>query len=243
MKKLVDLHIVGVQKAGTSALAYFLSQHPDICVIEGKEAHVFDQPNFFDEDDPHGYAQERFWKKLPHYNNESVICDATPITIFNPIYLRACFNYNPKAKFILLIRDPVARAVSHYKMMRGRSKEGSAMLSAFRKEKFRLNIKDAEKPWASGSPWRDQSYLRRGLYKKQIRLAKSIIPEQNLLILQQENLLQNHKQTLSDVFNFLNLKDIPIASEKVFESGSVNSHWTDILARIYARCYFTLNDK
>ena len=40
-----NLIIPGVQKAGTTALASFLSQHPDICIVEGKEAHVFDDPD------------------------------------------------------------------------------------------------------------------------------------------------------------------------------------------------------
>ena len=56
---LVNLHIVGVQKAGTSALAHFLSQHSDVCVVEGKEAHVFDQPDFASKD-KHEYANKRY---------------------------------------------------------------------------------------------------------------------------------------------------------------------------------------
>ena len=53
----VNLHIVGVQKAGTTALAHFLSQHPDICLVDGKEAHVFDQPDFYETEDKKAFAE------------------------------------------------------------------------------------------------------------------------------------------------------------------------------------------
>ena len=40
--------IGGVQKVGTTALATFLGAHPGVALPDGKEAHLFDAPEFDD---------------------------------------------------------------------------------------------------------------------------------------------------------------------------------------------------
>jgi len=236
-KPLVNLHIVGVQKAGTSALAHFLSQHPKICVVEGKEAHVFDQPDF-PTDNSHSYASKRYEKKLSHYNHEPIICDATPITVFDPIFLKRCYAYNPGAKFILLLRNPVERAVSHFYMSKNRAREQNNMFMSFLKESKRLKHLSGNDAWASGSLWRDNSYLTRGLYKKQIENLFSVAPKDQCLIITQEELLNSHEKTLTDVFKFLNVDDFAIEAEKVFISPKTKKDPTERAARLFAALYF-----
>lgn len=236
---LVNLHIIGVQKAGTSALAHFLSQHPDICVVQDKEAHVFDQPNF-PQYNAFNFAQKRYAKKLQHYNQEPIICDATPIAIFNPIFLKRCYSYNTNAKFIVILRDPVQRAVSQFYMSRKRERESENMLMSFLKEHKRLKQVSESKRWESRSVWRDNSYLHRGLYKQQIDRLFSIVPKKQCLVLHQEQLLSEHNGTMSKTFNFLNVTDMKIAQEKVFTSSNSNKDITESAAKIYAALYFTL---
>lgn len=237
MSPLVNLHIVGVQKAGTTALAHFLSQHPDVCVVEGKEAHVFDQPNFAQQDKK-AYADRRYAKKLSHYAGEKIICDATPITIFNKVFLNDCYNYNPEAKFIVLLRDPVERAVSHYYMSRQRGREKHNMLWSFLREKHRLKRVSEEDAWLSGSVWRENTYLKRGEYKMQITNLLSIVPSSQCLILHQEALLKDHYRTLQRVLGFLGLQKCTIEPEKVFASDKNQRDKTEALAKLYATAYF-----
>lgn len=236
---LVNLHIIGVQKAGTSALAHFLSQHPDICVVQDKEAHVFDQPDY-PKYDTQNFANKRYAKKLQHYNKELIICDATPVTLFNPTFLERCYSYNPSAKFIVILRDPVQRAVSHYYMSKKRRRESNNMLLGFMKEALRLHCVDKSEAWQSGSVWRDNSYLKRGLYREQINNLYSIVAESQCLVLTQETLLAEHDATMSKVFNFLDIPNLKIAQEKIFSSSQNNSDKTERAARLYAALYFTL---
>ena len=236
---LVNLHIVGVQKAGTSALAHFLSQHPDICVVQDKEAHVFDQPDY-PKYDTQNFANKRYAKKLQHYNKELIICDATPITLFNPTFLERCYSYNPSAKFIVILRDPVQRAVSHYYMSKKRGKEPHNMLMSFIKEHSRLEQVSESEAWLSGSVWRDNSYLKRGLYREQINNLFSIVSESQCLVLTQETLLAHHDATMSKVFAFLNVSNLEIKQEKIFSSPPNNSDKTERAARLYAALYFAL---
>ena len=233
----VNLHIIGVQKAGTSALAHFLSQHPDICLVEGKEAHVFDQPDFFESDDRLDYANKRYRKKLQHYSGESVICDATPVTLFNPKYMQACVEYNPNARFIVLLRDPVERAESHYRMMKALGREDKSMLVAFLLEQKRL--RDTENyEWSRRSPWRDWSYLHRGLYTSQLKFLYSLVRRDQVLIIEQSKLRDHHELTLDSIFSFVDLPKIEIKKETIFQRKPESSSFLDSLARIYARLFF-----
>ncbi|MFB1034726.1 MAG: sulfotransferase, partial [Sinobacterium sp.] len=139
---MLNLHIIGVQKAGTTALASFLNQHPDIYLVE--------------------FATQLYHTKLSKYQNQSIICDATPITIFRPEFIKACYQFNPKAKFIVVLRDPIDRAVSQYYMELARSYEHRSMLTAFLLEAFRLRGINQPSSWDIDSPFRTHSYLSRG---------------------------------------------------------------------------------
>lgn len=239
---LVNLHILGVQKAGTTALASFLNQHPDIYVVDGKEAHVFDHPNFEQQQNKRAFANRKYKQRLTLHAHEPIICDATPITIYRPLFLRACVAYNPDAKFIVLLRDPVERAISHYQMSYKKSEESRSMLMAFIIEPLRLMICKDKASWPFDSPKRCHSYLSRGLYKKQLANLYAHVPRQNILVLQQNSLKNNHKQTLFKIFEFLDIPRAEVKEEVVFATQSVTNHWTDRLARLYAKLYFTLHN-
>jgi hypothetical protein len=237
---LFNLHIIGVQKAGTTALAHFLNQHPDVYVADHKEAHVFDHPDFSSSKDKSAFAHQRYNAKLTNYQNQAIRCDATPITAFRTEYLQACYQYNPEAKFIILLRDPIERAVSHYRMSLSRGQEHRAMLSAFLLEPFRLVGIKKSGPWGFDDPYRHHSYLRRGCYAAQLKRVLAIIPKQQLLVLHQENLQQNHVHVLQQVFNFIGVTPVNVPAQQVYVGNKGKPQKSDALAKLYAKCYFTL---
>ena len=236
----INLHIVGVQKAGTTALASFLHQHPDIYVVDGKEAHVFDHPTFSQRANKPRIARLSFNKRLTNYQNERYLCDATPITLYRQEFISECVAYNPDAKFIVILRDPVKRAVSHYQMSKQRGQEKRSMLMAFLLEPFRLRPLQANGHWPIDSPMRTQSYLSRGCYKAQLKRLKTLVKPDQILVVTQESLINAHQQTLDTIFSFLDLEPVQVQAETVFESKPVESHWSDALATLYAKLYFGL---
>jgi hypothetical protein len=174
---LHKLHIIGLQKAGTTAPASFLHQHPSICLVDGKEAHVFDHPLYSEQSDKMAFANTIYKSKLTNYQDQPIVCDATPITVFRPEFMQACHQYNPNAKFILILRDPVERAISHYRMSQSRGQEQRSLLGAFLMEPFRLNGMNRSSSWSFDSPFRNHSYLSRGLYSKQLRKVYNMVPK------------------------------------------------------------------
>ncbi|WP_318479390.1 sulfotransferase family protein [Photobacterium leiognathi] len=233
----INLFIIGGQKCGTTALAAFLSQHDDICLVSGKEAHIFDQP------DIDNYSLEDIDKKytslLSHYNGEKWCCDATPIySYWQPTHSKIA-KYNPDAKIIFMLRDPIERAVSQYQMEHSRGNESLSILPAFLLEKWRLY--KANKNPSDLSSWRIHSYVDRGYFSKQYKqLLMHFSPEQ-ILVIHNEQLKKEHGKTLKKVFDFLDIENQEIKSENVFSSKFKAIGWQTTIAKLYAK--FCLRDE
>lgn len=121
MMEKINLFIIGTQKGGTTALADFLGKHPDIYIVDGKEAHVFDDP--FLQDAGIDNIQCAYKPFLKAYHGQPVRCDATPVYMYLPEIPARLSHYNEDAKIIIILRDPAERALSQYHMERRRGDE------------------------------------------------------------------------------------------------------------------------
>lgn len=226
-----NLFIVGGQKCGTTALASFLQQHPDICLVEGKEAHVFDSPRLQDVEKE--IINEAYRAKLQHYSQQRYVCDATPIYCYLPGIMSRLASYSGSAKVIMILRDPIARAVSHYKMESRRGLEHRSLLGAFLTESVRL--KGSKDRLADDSPWRIHSYLDRSRYDHQLHSIYQCFHSEQVLILHSDDLRHHHHATLQRVFKFLDIAEHEIAHEEVFAGQEKTMGIGDKLAITLAR--------
>ncbi|MDC8833021.1 sulfotransferase family protein [Alteromonas gilva] len=218
---LPNLFIPGVQKAGTTALASFLAQHPDICLVEGKEAHVFDDPQYHRSADKLSFARDKYAGKLAHYNGEKYILDATPITMLHPQFIMSAARTCKHAKYIVMLRDPVERALSHYAMTKSRGLEARSPAMAFLLEPWRMRGFYKNLPTSPfESKYRDQSYLIRGLYSKQLKILKNYVSTYQVMCFEQNDLAREHTLTLKKITNFLEIAEQPIEPNRVFESDT-----------------------
>ena len=96
------------------------------------------------------------------------------------------------------------------------------------------------KSWPFDSPYRNHSYLSRGCYSGQLKMLFDLVPNDQILVLRQEDLKHHHQQTLIEIFKFLDIQKHPIAAETVFSTEKVRHRWTDRLARLYASLYFRI---
>ena len=207
--------IVGAQKCGTTALAHFLSQHPEIGMASPKEPHLFDSPKYSRDWTPE-QIDERYRPFFEHCGDAAIRGEATPIYMFLPEIARELQRYNPELKLIVLLHDPVERALSHYYMEKNRGKEHRPLWLALTREPFRLRrCKDAR---AHGSAVRVCSYRERGLYSVQLRNLYRFFDTDRVLIVRSRDLRTCHQSVLGRVFTFLGVSgDVRIASEVVFE--------------------------
>jgi hypothetical protein len=108
LQMLPSLLIVGAPRAGTTSLAAWLNGHPGIYVAPEKEV------NFF--------SRERRWAQGPlHYASRfagaepgQITCDATPEYLAHELVPERLAATVPSARFVAILREPVARAYSHH---------------------------------------------------------------------------------------------------------------------------------
>jgi len=205
----LDFAIIGVQKAGTTALHSFLSQHPKIQFGKVKELHYFDDNDLFDERNNelnNAQLKNNFSKSL--FNFKKLKGDATPITVFYPNSLARLKNHNPSIKILLILRNPIERAFSHWKMETQKEKESLSFSEAIEKEESRIK---------SDFGFRTYSYKTRGLYSEQIERLLNLFPKEQILIKTSEDLKHKHNETIRDVLSYLNLEIMDIPKEIVHE--------------------------
>ena len=197
----IDFLIGGVQKGGTTALASFLARHRQIALPRGKEAHVFDAPDF-DESWPASRIDELY---APHFDDAAgqgrVQGDATPIYCFQPAFIERIARYNPRMRWVLMLRHPVERAVSQYRMERGRGDETWPLWPAMLLERWRLRGHEGD--FSAASPLRRHSYRARGDYARQLDALYARFPREQVLLLRNDELAATPEQVLERVWRFL----------------------------------------
>jgi Sulfotransferase domain len=210
----LDFMIIGVQKAGTTALAHFLAQHPKIAISNQKEVHLFDG-----DDGQLSWSNTQlnqfYHPFFAHAAADQLRGEATPIYCYWPEIIPALARYNPELKIVVILRDPVERAISHYQMEYARGNEKLPMWLAFLIEPFRL--------WRAGNQLnhahRCHSYMARGRYASQLKKLREHFSDKQILILENNALRHQHSKTLQTLFTFLGVDDVVIPEETVFENS------------------------
>lgn len=212
--------IGGVQKGGTTALARFLGRHPQLALPAGKEAHVFDAPDF-DECWTAAQIDARYAALFPQVQADAACLhgDATPIYGFHPRLVARIARYNPRMRWILILRHPVERAFSHYQMERARGGEPWPLWPALLLERWRL--RGHADDFSADSPLRRFSYRARGGYARQLDALYAHFPRRQVLLLRNAELSAQPQHALARVCAFLGVAPLARAAgdERIFEGG------------------------
>ena len=117
---LPDFFIVGAPKAGTTSLYYYLEQHPDIFMSPVKEPNYF---SFTEIEKQNLYYTEKGISNWEDYvalfrnsSGKKARGEASVSYLFYPGVAKNIFNKIPEARIIIMLRNPIDRAFSHYEM-------------------------------------------------------------------------------------------------------------------------------
>ena len=216
-KPLVDFMIVGAQKCGTTALAHFLAQHPEIGMAHPKESHLFDAPEYSD-DWTRERIDERYRPCFAHCPSARLRGEATPIYMHLAGIAAQLKRYNPHLKLIVMLRDPVERALSEYRMACAKGMERRSFGMALLLEPFRLWRDKAA--WLPRSAYRRQAYRRRGLYSRQLRNLYRHFDASSVLVVRAEALRSRHDAVLREVFAFLGARPAVRVPPQIVNAGA-----------------------
>ena len=195
MKK-PNFFCLGASKSGTTSIYKVLNLHPEIFVSSFKEPHFFDNDSNF--------SKGLDWYLSSFYKNvktEKIISDFTPTYLYNkeaPSRIKNTFGSD--LKFMIILRDPVERAYSHYLHTKRDGIEKKSFLESLEKEKIRLIKSD----FLSNLHY---SYISQSKYFEMINRYFNFFPRSNFKIyIFEEDFNNNDKLFFEDLFKFLNLK-------------------------------------
>ena len=197
-----DFIIVGAQKAGTTSLYNCLKQHPEIVPASKKEIQYFSQ--FYNK----GYDWYLQHFKLRDDNLQSG--EASPFYLFHPHAAARIAQALPEVRIIVLLRNPVQRAISHYHQQARRGHEKLTMFEAFINEERRI-----AKPWqkllnneqVSGVKIQQCSYLKRGLYLEQLLRYEAHFPPAQIHLVDSDVFFTNTVGALQALHRFLGIRE------------------------------------
>lgn len=145
--------------------------------------------------------------------------EATPYYLSHPHAARRMFGVLPESRFIVLLRNPVDRAYSHYQYEVKLGFETLSFEQALAKEAERLS-NEVER-MASDEDYRSfnhqhYSYLSRGIYVDQLSEWVKYIQLDLMLILKSEDFYEEPENALRQVTQFLGLPDLELDEYKKY---------------------------
>jgi len=214
-RRLPDYIIAGAQKAGTTSLWYYLKEHPRVEPPMSKEMSYFDVnfPSGLDWYRMH-FPLERGASTNGSNGRPRLTGESSAYYMFHPLAAQRIAQTLPKVKIILLLRNPVDRAFSHYQLKLRRRQETLSFEEAIDAEAERLA---GEHERIVGdpqyySPAHDlYSYLARGVYVDQIQRWQELFPPERLLILESGALFKRAAEVYAEVLAFLGLPSWQLA--------------------------------
>jgi len=212
--------MIGAMKAGSTMFYEWLVTHPLLPPAVEKEVHFFD----------FHYPQGRVWyrSQLPtvrrlealsaEHGHRALAGEASPTYLFHPLAPRRARETVPGAKLLVLLRNPVTRAYSHYNTGIRHDWEALSFEEALEREPIRLDGEvDAllmdEKHHRSFPRYR-WSYLAMGRYAEQLERWFTYFPREQFLILFSEDLDRDPEGTFRKVWDFLEVPDHPLPEKQ-----------------------------
>jgi len=139
MKK-PNLIIVGAAKCGTTSLHNYLNQHPEIFMSYIKEPRHFCSDFFpFGSEKHFKYKDEKTYLKLFEKGlDKKIVGESTPLYLYSKKSAKEIHEFNPDAKVIIMLRDPLYFMYSFYFHMRHNlQEEADTFKEALDKESYR----------------------------------------------------------------------------------------------------------
>ncbi|MFB8798046.1 MAG: tetratricopeptide repeat protein [Microcoleus sp.] len=207
--KVPNFIIIGSQRCGTTSLYTYLAQHPQILTPIKKEMDFFSW--HFDRGIDWYLAH---FPPIPA-GEQFLTGEASPSYFDSLEAPERLYSAFPEAKLVVLLRNPVDRAISQFYRLTDLNWEGRSFDRAISDEIERLNQNPAyiigEEPG---------NYLARGRYVEFMKNWLAFFPKQQLLILKSEDFYAGAAATVKQVLEFLDLPEYQLPEYPNANPGS-----------------------
>lgn len=207
--------MAGAQKCGTTALDAYLRTHPGLQMSSPKELHVFDDETGIDWRSP---DYSRLQAGFDGAAGDRLRGESTPVTLYwSPAHDRI-LRYNADMRFIVMVRDPIARAWSHWRMNIDRGLDTMPFSECIRAGRLRTLEDPSTNGWS-----RHTSYVERGYYARQLAALARLFPWTNILVLEQSALLADPDRVLDRVAGFLEIAPFARVEPVMLNTGPADT--------------------
>ncbi len=209
--------VIGVKKGGTTSIYNYLTQHPQILPAIKKEIDFW---SFYFH---RGLDWYRAHFPLIPELEKFLTGEASPSYFDSPDTPARLFHFFPKIKLILLLRNPVDRAISNY-YHEVRSKAESMSIEEIINSRLEKLIKISFSLVKEKDSWNYQGdYIASSVYVNWLKKWLTIFPREQLLILKSEDFYSDPETIMKQIFNFLGLPDYQIPDYPKLNAGSYSS--------------------
>jgi hypothetical protein len=236
LRPLPDYLIIGAKRSGTTSLHRWLLAHPDVLPLfpsagrlplrsDIKGVHYFDA---------HPERSVRWYRS--HFPTAAaralasrrsagapvVAGEASPYYLHHPHAAARAAQVVPGARLVVLLRDPVERAWSHWKEQRRRGFEPLATFEEALDAEPRRLAGEVERmaadPGYRSFAHEHQSYVGTGRYLEALARWQAAFPPEQLLVVRSEDAFADPQGTLDGVLEFLGLRPARLADVPVFNA-------------------------
>lgn len=237
-----DFIIAGAQRCGTTSLFRALAKHPAMMsnVLDAKGVHYFDtnyhqNPNWYFAHFPSQVERDNHTAKV---GQKAIVGESSPYYLYHPDGAKRMAETIPNAKIVVLLRNPVKRAISHHLHMVWEGHESVEDIDkALDLESERLaGIEQqllADRSLVS-RPHQHYSYLERGHYADQLERLYGHFDRENVLVMTTEKLVGDSKTSLATIQSFIGLEHDPAIELEKRNASSKFEPRPETLSRLTA---------
>lgn len=232
-RALPDFLIIGAQKAGTTTVYDNLVKHPQVAPADIKEVHFFD--NNWHKGENWYRAHFDIQRSLSATHPPRITGEASPYYLFHGLAPQRVKQLCPSVKLIVIFRNPVDRAYSHFHHEKRKRREPLSFEEALEQEPYRLAGEEtrlSSGTVTSSFAHQHYSYLARGDYAMQMENWLRHFPREQFLLLENSALNRHFSETFARIFQFLNLEPFEQEQPRRSNVGSYEKMAPETRARL-----------
>lgn len=219
-----NFFIVGTAKAGTTSIYSYLKNHPQIHMCPIKEPNYFASDVRLNEfraeyrksvdfnvqkylsaeylEEKHiAFIEnkEEYLQLFREATDQKIVAEISNTYLFSKDAAKKIHSFNPQAKILIILRNPVHRALSHYRMdfAVGRNNNTNPF------EAIMEDYHQKNKGWGISN-----LYIELGMYYEQVYRYMKIFNNRQIKILLYEDYKKDNSKVLKEITDFLDIEDI-----------------------------------
>jgi len=221
--------IIGGIRCGTTSLIRYLEQHPDVRIPATKEVHYFD----WNSHRSTTWYRSWFPLKRPGEHHEVLAGESSPSYLMDPEVPARVARTMPSVRIIMLARNPIERAYSHYRLRKDRGHEPLESFADALADEPRRREQAATRQGRAGATI--DCYFHQGEYADGLERWFAHFNRSQILTLHSELLFANPRDAFGTVLDFLGLPGHDIGRYDVHNAAPASSVDPDVRRDIAMR--------